>query len=129
MTEKTTLNRLRLVDLRPQSRLVVKQTPIIKPPFPVIDAHNHLGEVFGGGWDKRTVAELIDVRDQANVRKLIDLDGGWGESLLHAHLDHFKATEQDRFSIFGGVDGSAWPEQGVKLGEWAAQRLRLQKER
>lgn len=129
MNEKITLDTLRLVDFRPRPRLFVKETSVLKPRFPVIDAHNHLGETFGGGWDRRPVSELLDVLDQANVRKLVDLDGGWGTSILHAHLDHFKAAAPERFLIFGGVDWGAWPEHGNNFGEWAAQQLHLQKAR
>ncbi len=129
MTDKITLDTLRLADFHPQSRLVVKETRILKPRFPVFDAHNHLGEPFGGGWDKRPLEQLLDVLDQAEVRTLVDLDGGWGEHILNAHLDHFKARAPERFLIFGGVDWSAWPEHGDRFGEWAAQRLRIQKER
>lgn len=37
-----------LEDFRPKSQLVTRTTPVNKPRFPVIDAHNHLGEEFGG---------------------------------------------------------------------------------
>jgi predicted TIM-barrel fold metal-dependent hydrolase len=69
------------------------------------------------------------VLDQAGVRVYVDLDGGWGESVLEAHLDHFKAVAPERFKIFGGVNWSAWAEQGDHFPEWAAKRLYLQKER
>ena len=52
---------MELTDFKPRSRLVAKVTPVDKPMFPVIDAHNHLGEAFGGGWDKRPLNELLDV--------------------------------------------------------------------
>ncbi|HVO70459.1 MAG TPA: amidohydrolase family protein, partial [Aggregatilineaceae bacterium] len=115
-----------LSDFQPRSRLEVKETTITKPRFPVIDAHNHLGAEFGGGWDKHPLGELLDVLDAAEVRMMVDLDGGWGEDLLDAHLEHFKAPAPARFMIFGGVDWSAWPEQGDHFGEWAAVRLREQ---
>jgi predicted TIM-barrel fold metal-dependent hydrolase len=102
---------------------------VARPRFPVIDAHNHLAEPFGGGWDRRPFRELCDTLDQVGVRRLVDLDGGWGESILEAHLDRFKAAAPERFSVFGGVDWSAWPEEGGGFPEWAAGRLRLQKER
>ncbi len=51
---------LPLENYRPRSRLVVKETHVDRPRFPVIDAHNHLAEPFGGGWDKRPVPELLD---------------------------------------------------------------------
>jgi predicted TIM-barrel fold metal-dependent hydrolase len=118
-----------LENYRPRSMLVVKETRVEQPRYPVIDAHNHLGEDFGGGWIHRPVAELLDVMDMVNVRVLVDLDGGWGEEILHAHLDHFKAAAPERFRIFGGVDWSQWPEQGDRFGEWAAGRLRAQAQR
>jgi len=120
---------VRLEDYRPRPRLVTRQTAMARPRFPVIDAHNHLAEPFGGGWDRRPFRELCDTLDQVGVRRFVDLDGGWGESILEAHLDRFKAAAPERFSVFGGVDWSAWPERGDGFPEWAAGRLRLQKER
>ena len=115
-----------LSDFRPKPQLVVKTTTITRPRFPVIDAHNHLGEPFGGGWDKKPLAELLDRLDEAGVVRSVDLDGGWGEEILQHHLDYFKARAPERFLIFGGVDWSQWPEKGDAFGEWAAQRLRKQ---
>jgi predicted TIM-barrel fold metal-dependent hydrolase len=105
--------------------LVTPTTAILKPRFPVIDAHNHLSADFGG-WDKRLVSELLDLLDEANVRIYVDLDGGWGEDILRAHLDHFKAAAPERFCVFGGVNWGAWQEHGADFGEWAAARLRAQ---
>lgn len=120
------MNRLALGDYRPQSQLVVKTTAVPKPRFPVIDAHNHLGEPFGGGWDKKPLPKLLDRLDEANVEVYVDLDGGWGEDILQRHLDHFKKGAPERFLIFGGVDWRQWPQQGSRFGEWAAGRLREQ---
>jgi predicted TIM-barrel fold metal-dependent hydrolase len=117
---------LYLKDYQPRPRLVVRETPISEPRFPVIDAHNHLSDTFGGGWDKRPTQELLDALDESGVILLVDLDGGWGEDILNAHLDKFKAVAPDRFRIFGGVDWSAWPEHGDRFAEWAAGRLRQQ---
>lgn len=118
-----------LREYKPQSKLVVKRTPIDRPRFPVIDMHNHLGAPFGGGWEEKPVSMLLDILDQAGIRLYVDLDGGWGESILNKHLEHFKAAAPDRFKVFGGVDWSAWPAHGDRFPEWAAKRLRLQKER
>ena len=115
-----------LSDYRPHSRLVAQTTDVVKPRFPVVDAHNHLGKLFGGGWDTRPLPELLAVLDEAAVRLYVDLDGGWGEDVLHQHLDHFKAAAPKRFRIFGGVDWRQWPERGDRFGEWAAARLRAQ---
>lgn len=117
---------LRLFDYRPVSKLVVPQTLVERPSFPVVDAHNHLGGQFGGAWDQRPVEELLEVMDRAGVERLVDLDGGWGEDLLDKHLDHFKNKAPQRFQVFGGVDWSKWTEHGDRFGEWAAKQLELQ---
>ena len=39
---------MELGEYLPKSALVVKTTEINQPRFPVVDAHNHLGESFGG---------------------------------------------------------------------------------
>ncbi|MEO8609335.1 MAG: amidohydrolase family protein [Chloroflexota bacterium] len=117
---------LYLSDFVPCQQVVTKTTSVLAPRFPVIDAHNHLAEPFGGGWDKRPVSELLDLLDEAQVRLYVDLDGGWGEDILNRHLDHFKAAAPERFQVFGGVDWSKWPEHGDNFGEWAAERFRQQ---
>ena len=91
-------------DFQPKSQLVTKITIVEKPRFPVVDAHNHLGEPFGEGWDKKPLPKLLDLLDKAGITHYVDLDGGWGEEILNHHLDHFKAKAPERFQIFGGVD-------------------------
>jgi predicted TIM-barrel fold metal-dependent hydrolase len=118
-----------LQDFSPKSKLVTRVTLVEKPRFPAFDAHNHLGEDFGGGWDKRPLAELLDLLDQAGVERFVDLDGGWGEQQLNSHLDHFKSSAPDRFLVFGGVDWSQWSERKDAFPEWAAGRLKVQRER
>ena len=118
-----------LENFRPRSRLATRTTLVNQPRFPIIDAHDHLGEAFGGGWDRRPLSELIDLLDEAGVTHYVDLDGGWGEEILASHLDHFKNPAPERFMIFGGVDWERWKELGGKFPEWAARRLRAQKER
>lgn len=100
-----------------------------QPRFPAIDAHNHLGAPFGGAWDQKPLSELMDCLDEAGIVRYVDLDGGWGEEILYAHLDYFKNHAPERFQVFGGVDWSQWPERGDTFPDWAAARLRVQKER
>jgi predicted TIM-barrel fold metal-dependent hydrolase len=120
---------LNLFDYKPKPKLVVLQTLVERPAFPVIDAHNHLGEQFGGGWDQRPVEELLDVLDAARVQMLVDLDGGWGEDILDRHLRKFKEAAPERFQVFGGVDWSLWEQEGEAFGEKAARRLEAQVQR
>lgn len=117
---------MNLRDYRPHPVLITKTTTIDEPLYSVIDAHNHLGPPFGGDWFERPVSELLDVLDEIQVDMLVDMDGGWGEDILQQHLDKFKAAAPERFCVFGGVDWSAWEEQGVRFGDWAAERLRAQ---
>lgn len=115
-----------LESYRPKSKLVTNATLITKPRFPVIDAHNHLGEMFGMDWVHKPTSELIDLLDQAGVRMFIDLDGGWGEDILVAHLKAFKERYPDRFQVFGGVNWDMWTSMGDEFPEWAASRLHTQ---
>lgn len=115
-----------LSDFKPRPALVTKTTTVTRAKFPVIDAHNHLGEDFGGGWVNRPVAELLDQLDEAGVELYVDLDGGWDEDILYERLDKFKAAAPERFRIFGGVNWAAWPERGTNFGDWAARRFREQ---
>lgn len=116
-----------LENFRPRSKLVTKTTLVPLPKFPVIDAHNHLGAEFGGGWDTRPVSELLDILASVQVTRYVDLDGGWGETLLQQHLDHFKAAAPDCFQVFGGIDWQRWADLGDSFPEWAAKRLEVQK--
>lgn len=119
---------MKLEDFRPKSKLVTLATLVDKPRFPVIDAHNHLGPEFGGGWDTRPLAELLDQLDRAGIVHYVDLDGGWGEDILRAHLDHFKKPAPNRFHVFGGIDWKKWIEMGDRFPKWAVDRLHAQKE-
>ncbi len=117
-----------LESFRPRSQLVSKTTSVDKPKFPVIDAHNHLAEPFGHGWDKKPINELLDLLDETGVTHYVDLDGGWGEEILYRHLEDFKAKAPERFQVFGGVDWSKWQGMGDGFVDWAANRLRVQKD-
>jgi predicted TIM-barrel fold metal-dependent hydrolase len=120
---------LYLSDFRPRPKVVLRETPIHQPRFPAIDAHNHLGDEFGGGWIHWPAKDLLAVMDESGIQTLVDLDGGWGETILEQHLDHFKAVAPDRFLHFGGVEWSRWEQHGNRFGEWAAERLRAQARR
>jgi hypothetical protein len=118
---------MNLESYRPRPALVTRTTLVEKPRFPVIDAHNHLGDEFGGGWIHRPLPELLAVLDQAGITTYVDLDGGWGEAVLREHLERL-APARERFLVFGGVDWSQWRVRGEAFPAWAAERLRVQKE-
>jgi len=104
----------------------VRTTLVDRPRFPVVDAHNHLPETLGTDQGQQSAEEIVEVLDQAGVKVLVDLNGGWGEAILQRNLDKFKSRFPERFVHFGGVDWSQWPEKGDNFGDWAAQRLQVQ---
>jgi predicted TIM-barrel fold metal-dependent hydrolase len=118
-----------LHQFKPKPRLQVKATRVLKPRFPVIDAHNHLAAPFGGGWDQKPIKQLLDLLDEAGVIGFVDLDGGFDESLLYEHLELFKARAPDQFRVFGGVDWFAWKHKGDGFPDWAAKKIREQVQR
>ncbi len=95
---------------QPRPSLTVAQTTITRPRFPVIDAHNHLGELlpgasFAGEWPRRPVEELIDVLDTAGIEAIVDLDGQWGDTLKR-ELARYQERYPERFAVFTGLDYS-----------------------
>lgn len=115
-----------LSKFRPVSKLVRQESRIERPAFPIIDAHNHLGPDFGGGWSEKPADQLIKRLDEAHVRVYVDLDGGWDETIFDARLKKFKEPYPDRFILFASPGWRHWAEDGAQFGEKAAQRLRAQ---
>ena len=75
-----------LKEYLPEPTLVTKTTLVAAPRFPVIDAHNHLGDTFGGDasdWTRRPLPELLELFERCALRGLVDLDGMWGEAIFH----------------------------------------------
>jgi len=102
---------LALTDFLPRPACTVAMTEVRTPKFPVIDAHNHLGELlpglaFSGSWRRRPVPELIDVLDRAGVRAVVDLDGQTGDTLKR-EIARYQEPHPDRFAIFTGLDYTA----------------------
>src|SRR5690625_3615948 len=58
---------LRLLDWEPVTQMVVKETVISKPKFPVIDIHNHLR-------DLNRLEEYLETMDEAGVWKTVSLE-------------------------------------------------------
>jgi predicted TIM-barrel fold metal-dependent hydrolase len=117
---------MEIENYQPVSALITKNTLIKRSRFPVIDAHNHLDDEFGGGWIHRPISVLLATLDDMNVRTLVDLDGGWGEKTLQIHIDKLKSKAPETFKVFGGVNWEAWENMGDRFPEWAASRIREQ---
>ena len=103
---------LKLLDWQPKSQLVVKETKILKPKFPVIDIHNHLREL---GNMEKYLAEM----DSAGVWKCVSLDGFSADDFYKKHLEASQKVSKDRFIVFFSPDFSKIdePDFGRKEAE------------
>ena len=112
---------LRLVDWQPKSQMVVKETMVVKPKFPVIDIHDHLR-------DMRNAQTYLEEMDKAGVWMCINLDGRTANDAYKQTLEVAKAASNERFKVFVTPDFSkidepdfgkkeaAKLEEAVKLG-------------
>jgi len=105
---------LKLRDWQPKSMMVTKTTVVEKPLYPVIDMHNHLG----GGNDRltsTTVKHYLTEMDEAGIKTVVNLDGGWGERLKEtlAALDTAHPGRFLTFALinFDGLDDPKWGER------------------
>jgi predicted TIM-barrel fold metal-dependent hydrolase len=121
------MNDMLLRDYAPRPALTTAVTRIERPRFPVIDAHNHLGELipgasFAGPWPSRPVHELVEVLDQAGIVAIVNLDGNYGE-LLRAEIERYRDPYPDRFVVFAGIDYEAFGREH-DIGAYLAHQLR-----
>lgn len=105
------IRELKLKEWEPRSMMVTKTTVVEKPMFPVIDIHNHLG----GGKQHLTperVQRYLTELDEAGVRTVVNLDGGWGDKLKEtvAALDQAHPGRFVTFALvnFEGIDEDDW---------------------
>jgi predicted TIM-barrel fold metal-dependent hydrolase len=118
--QQTDIRDLKLRDWQPRSMLKTKVTRVNTPAFPVIDVHNHLG----GGAETLTaerVSRYLKEMDDAGVRTVVNLDGGWDQRLQEtiAALD---TAHPGRFLTFALINFKDFDEDG--WGEREAARLR-----
>jgi predicted TIM-barrel fold metal-dependent hydrolase len=115
------IRELKLRDWEPKSNMVTKTTVIEKPLVPVIDMHNHLG----GGKARLTpqvVKRYLTEMDEAGVRTVVNLDGGWGDRLTETvtALDEAHPGRFLTFALlnFDGIDDPEWgPREAKRLEE------------
>ncbi|MEA2062053.1 MAG: amidohydrolase family protein, partial [Gemmatimonadota bacterium] len=105
---------LKLLDWRPVSQLVVKETKVLKPKFPVIDIHNHLRRL-------ENTKHYLEEMDKAGVWKCVSLDGNSKNDFYKEHLKVSQSVSKDRFLVFFRPDFSRINEPN--FGEKEAARL------
>src|SRR5437879_6226345 len=111
------IRELKLRDWQPRSMMVTKTTIVEKPLYPVIDIHNHLG----GGKATLTpdrVGRYLTEMDEAGVRTVVNLDGGWGDRLAES-IAALEGTHPGRFATFAlvnfaGLDDDDWGQREAK---------------
>ena len=111
------IRELKLRDWEPRSMMVTKTTVVERPLYPVVDVHNHLG----GGRARLTpevVARYLREMDEAGVRTVVNLDGGWGDRLKET-LVALDEAHPGRFLTFALVDF-----EGVDHPDWSAREAR-----
>lgn len=108
---------LRLVDYQPKAMLVTKVTKVPRSRFPAIDVHNHLRRIVDSGED---ISGIVRIMDECNVQAVVDLDGGFGET-LDRHLKVLKERFPDRFIVYARIDWSKINDPGFP--EYSARQL------
>ena len=105
---------LKLLDWRPQSQMVVKETKILKAKYPVIDIHNHLGNLDN-------TKKYLEEMDKAGIWKCVSLDGNSKDEYYIEHLKVSQSVSKDRFLVFFRPDFSKIDEPNY--GEKEAAKL------
>ncbi|MDD4108452.1 MAG: amidohydrolase family protein [Prolixibacteraceae bacterium] len=105
---------LKLLDWKPVSQMVVKETKVMKPKFPVIDMHNHLRRL-------ENTEHYLEEMDKAGVEICIGLDGHSKDDFYKKHLEVSQSVSKERFQIYFSPDFSKIDEPG--FGEKEAQKL------
>jgi predicted TIM-barrel fold metal-dependent hydrolase len=118
------IRELKLKDWQPRSMMVTRKSVVEKPRFPVIDIHNHLG----GGKQHLTperVQRYLTEMNEAGVKMVVNLDGGWGDKLKEtvAALDQAHPGRFLTFALinFDGIDDTGWSEREAKRLEESFQ--------
>jgi predicted TIM-barrel fold metal-dependent hydrolase len=111
---KEDIRELKLRDWEPRSMLKTKVTRVNTPAFPVIDVHNHLGGGANLLTDER-VRRYLREMDEAGVRTVVNLDGGWDAKLREtvAALDEAHPGRFLTFALINlrGFDQDGWSER------------------
>jgi predicted TIM-barrel fold metal-dependent hydrolase len=95
---------LLLKDFHPKSMLHVKQTPVLRAKFPVVDMHQHVNDARGIG-ERIPPAEVVQRMDLLNIKAMVILTSGWGDQLQKI-VDEMVKPYPGRFIVFTEPDWS-----------------------
>ena len=110
---------LLLKDYHPKSMLHLKETPVLRAKFPVIDMHQHVNDARGLG-DHVPPREMIERMDSLNIKTIVILTGGWGDQLQKV-IDEMVTPYPGRFVVFTQPDWSKVDEPN--FGELMVRQL------
>ena len=105
---------LKLLDWKPKSQMIVKETKVMQPKFPVIDIHNHLRQLDKTG-------HYLEEMDKAGVWKCVSLDATSENDFYLKHLKASQSVSKERFLLFFRPDFSRIDEPNFGFNE--AKRL------
>lgn len=111
---------LKLLDWQPKSQMIVSETKIIKPKFPVIDIHNHLR-------DLSKAEHYLEEMDKAGVWICVGLDGLSKDDFYKKHLEASHRVSKERFHIYFSPDFSKIeePDFGVKEAQKLEEAVKM----
>lgn len=110
---------LLLKDYHPKSMLHLKETPVLRAKFPVIDVHQHVNDARGMG-ERVPPQELVARMDHLNIKTMVILTGGWGDQLQKV-MDEMVTPYPGRFIVFSQMDWSKIDEPN--FGELMVKQL------
>jgi predicted TIM-barrel fold metal-dependent hydrolase len=120
---------LLLSEFEPRSMLHVKETPVARARFPVIDVHTHVtfrAKENGGVSEGETIRiaappnEILPAMDRKNIRMMVNLTGSAGDGLKEA-IRTFQEPHPDRFVVFTEPSWDRVAEPGY--AKWQADEL------
>src|SRR5688500_12428019 len=88
---------LKLLDWKPISQMVVHKTNVVYPKFPVIDIHNHLGNLD-------QMEAYLKEMDKAGVSIAVSLDGHSKNDFYKQHLKKSQSLSKERLLVFFAPD-------------------------
>jgi uncharacterized protein len=103
-------------EYEPRSTLKVPEHPRTRAKFPFVDVHSHHRREY----TPEEVDKLVREMDAMNMRVLVNLSGGTGDTLKR-RIANLKGRYPDRFVVFANLSFEGLDEP--KYGERAARQL------
>lgn len=102
-----------ILDYRPRSTLVTRETLVPRARYPVVDVHGHARGLAAPG----TIDEMVEALDALNIQVYIAADNLSGERLAETVAAIRASGHEDRFRVLAGIDfdgvGPGWAERAV----------------